>query len=448
MKKIVSLVSFSLIISITFASREPYKEVRTLYQHLVAINSNWAKYITEDGIWKEKVAFADDHSLVSTDLFLVEEFLRSRDVSGLSAELQEARERNLDEFHAYIVAGNFPVNYDHEERRPCFIDKDGGVCAVGNLLVRSGQQDLAHYIAANYEYAYVHEMGVEQLAEWQKHSGLTAAELDLVQPSYGWKNSYSSTGINAIGLVYGVNVVSINTHRNIFSSLPESYRHMYSYSYGVSLSRAIRKNKMLFETGCYFISDQYLHTVEGNLGPNGQYGKILTEFNPEYIGIPVFLGFGDMRSESRSMVKLGYRADIFQDLRSTMIPIGVNDPKTLMEYTIYSKGYSKVRHNLLLNFSFDHQMDMGKQRMWVHFEPAISFQLNNDQTDHSILGYKPVVLALNTGVNYNIPQNPKHNQRKADRKKRRDAKKVRKQQLKDKKKKEQEEKERKKEEKK
>src|SRR5690606_13938477 len=97
-------------------------------------------------------AFGDDRAAASapealriaTHLRYVEDLLRARDVRDLPEALQDERRANLERLHRYRLAGVFPRNFDHSEaRRPCFIDRDGRLCAVGHLVAQSAGSELA-----------------------------------------------------------------------------------------------------------------------------------------------------------------------------------------------------------------------------------------------------------------------------------------------------------------
>ena len=72
---------------------------------------------------------------IQTHLKYVERLLRSKNVSNLTEEQQENRLKMLDLLNDYWTAGIFPRNYGYPDQRiPCFIDKDGNICAVGYLI--------------------------------------------------------------------------------------------------------------------------------------------------------------------------------------------------------------------------------------------------------------------------------------------------------------------------
>ena len=114
----------------------------------------------------------------------VEEVLRSRDVSHLSPELQEARRKNLDELVSYREAGEFPRNTYVPHRQPVFIDGDDRRCAVGHLMIESGFEEEARRISERENLAYLLEMESPEVEQWVALSGLTAEEAAWIQPGY------------------------------------------------------------------------------------------------------------------------------------------------------------------------------------------------------------------------------------------------------------------------
>ena len=130
----------------------------------------------------------DDEDLrIATHLAYVEALLRSRDVSHLSTDLQRARNRNLSALRIYRLQGEFPRNYDRPGRRPCFIDRDGRICAVGYLVEQTAGRDVAEGVNRTYKYSYIKDIEGADLAAWLAGSGLTREEAAMIQPEYHWQ---------------------------------------------------------------------------------------------------------------------------------------------------------------------------------------------------------------------------------------------------------------------
>lgn len=122
---------------------------------------------------------------IATHLAYVEHLLRSRDVSTMPADLRAERQRNLDRLHAYRLSGRFPHNAAYPgARRPCFIDGNGTICAVGYLVEASKGRAVAESINRRFQYATIHRMRSPELDQWVAGSGLTLDEAAMVQPAY------------------------------------------------------------------------------------------------------------------------------------------------------------------------------------------------------------------------------------------------------------------------
>ena len=125
-----------------------------------------------------------ENEKISAHLAYVEKTLRTRSVKHLSKNQQLSRASLLNHLRDYRQAGVFPTNYDCDERRPCFIDHNGNICAVGYLVEKSVGRQVAEGINERFQYAYLWEMEDENLSHWQSQSGFTLRELAMIQPTY------------------------------------------------------------------------------------------------------------------------------------------------------------------------------------------------------------------------------------------------------------------------
>lgn len=127
----------------------------------------------------------DENLRISTHLEYVEQLLRKKDVNHLAPAQQENRVKLLDLLHDYHTAGNFPKNYDFEDqRKPCFIDKDGNICAVGYLVEQTVGLEVAQQINSLFKYANIDDMKLPALTAWIAGSGLSLRECAMIQPAY------------------------------------------------------------------------------------------------------------------------------------------------------------------------------------------------------------------------------------------------------------------------
>jgi hypothetical protein len=93
----------------------------------------------------------------------------------------------LDLLKQYWTRGIFPSNYDYPgERRPCFIDRDGKICAVGYLIEHTAGLKLAEQINKDHQYDFLMDMKEKAIEKWAETNGLTLEECAMIQPSYGF----------------------------------------------------------------------------------------------------------------------------------------------------------------------------------------------------------------------------------------------------------------------
>ncbi|MFC7668627.1 hypothetical protein ACFQT0_15575 [Hymenobacter humi] len=145
-----------------------------------------AGYVAATG--QQPTASTNDDARVQAHLAYAERLLRHSPTAGLSPALAQRRAHVLDLLHTYWTAGVFPRNYDHPgERRPCFIDRDGRLCAVGFLVAQTVGRPVAERINKAHQYDLIADMRTPALAKWVQTSGLTKQECALIQPTYGYQ---------------------------------------------------------------------------------------------------------------------------------------------------------------------------------------------------------------------------------------------------------------------
>lgn len=152
-----------------------------------------ASWITEHGA--APGADVSEQERIASHLRYAEQTLRNADVQSFTEEQQQRRRRLLDLLKAYHERGIFPRNTKYDEgRRPCFIDDEGRICAVGYLVEQTLGRAVAEDINSRYQYATIEEMDLSSLRTWMHDYGVTARELAMIQPTYG--------SISMIGSVY------------------------------------------------------------------------------------------------------------------------------------------------------------------------------------------------------------------------------------------------------
>ncbi|GAB2799819.1 hypothetical protein GCM10027275_52300 [Rhabdobacter roseus] len=160
----------------------------------------------------------DENKRLQTHLMYVETLLRNKDVSSLTVEQKENRFKNLDLLNKYWAAGMFPKNYDYPDQRiPCFIDKDGNICAVGYLIEQTAGRQVAEEINSKFKYEYLLAMNDQTIDRWVQASGLTKEECAMIQPAYGPAptDNYISPAYGVSSSLMGGLSLSLNTINGI-----------------------------------------------------------------------------------------------------------------------------------------------------------------------------------------------------------------------------------------
>ncbi len=157
----------------------------TFYDQLCEFNPNWKKYSSQVSLAEARM-FRSDKEYVKAHLHSVLSILRAKRVAVFNSERYKSRMYLIEVLEEYCKAGNFPINEYCYDRIPVFIDKYKTHCAVAFLLKRTGREDLALQIAANYNYKWLKDIREAELLKWQKASGFTLEELKLIQGAYDY----------------------------------------------------------------------------------------------------------------------------------------------------------------------------------------------------------------------------------------------------------------------
>lgn len=116
----------------------------------------------------------------------VESHLRRTAVSHLSEVQRQRRAELLDHLHDYARAGVFPKNDTHPGRRvPVFVDLNGTPCAVGWLLLQTGEEELVQAVVEADNNVRVPKLANNvEFRHWLDQHGLALAEAAWIQPTY------------------------------------------------------------------------------------------------------------------------------------------------------------------------------------------------------------------------------------------------------------------------
>ena len=147
----------------------------------------------------------------------------------------------------YVQIGVFPRHEDPtapQDRKPCFIDSLGTPCAVAYLMRASGHSSLADKIAANYKHSTIEEIVdgnlKEEFLEWQKLSGLTVAELALIQPTYEFEQA-DKARFRFVAILKRLDEVAISIRKGDASDVNDDV--------SIELQEEIRKFAITFRNG-------------------------------------------------------------------------------------------------------------------------------------------------------------------------------------------------------
>ncbi len=155
----------------------------SFYDQLCTFNFNWKKYamLAPEG---EARNFSSDREYIQAHLTHVLAILHAAPVAHLTPEQRSSRAHLLALLDGYRLDGKFPMNYYRRERIPVFIDEHGTHCAVGYLMLMTGEEEMAQRISKADNYAWVKDIRDPGVAAWQQASGLSVEDLKLIQGAY------------------------------------------------------------------------------------------------------------------------------------------------------------------------------------------------------------------------------------------------------------------------
>ena len=106
------------------------------------------------------------------------------DRTALRKQLAEARAAQVQRLRDYAAAGAFPKNRVSLAKINVFIDDEGNLCAVANLMAKSGARDLVDRTAAAKNLIVLATVTDGELMDWMLRSGLTQEEIARIQEPY------------------------------------------------------------------------------------------------------------------------------------------------------------------------------------------------------------------------------------------------------------------------
>jgi hypothetical protein len=162
---------------------------------------------------------------IDTHLVRTARALRASAPSGLSQEQREARRETIEWLDEYRSAGVFPHNHEHPSgRTPVFVDPHGTPCAVGYLMLRSGERELVARIAGADNLVRVPDLqDDERVVAWLEERGITLDEAARIQPTYGPREigAVRTTSTHELATV-GLSLATLTVAAHTVASGPEA----------------------------------------------------------------------------------------------------------------------------------------------------------------------------------------------------------------------------------
>lgn len=137
------------------------------------------------GSWVGPHGRSSEQDRVTTHLTRALEAMAEDAPAGLTADQKAARVETITWLGEYRDAGRFPHNHVTSGRTPVFVDPHGTPCAVGYLLLRSGESELVEDIVRTDNLIRVRDLeGDPRLGAWLEARGITLEEAATIQPAY------------------------------------------------------------------------------------------------------------------------------------------------------------------------------------------------------------------------------------------------------------------------
>jgi len=99
--------------------------------------------------------------------------------------LSTQRKHQIERLKEYREKGIFPLNHEEPDKPVyVFVGPDGELCAVANLIIQSGGQELVQRIAKENNHLRIADVTEGPVFDWILRSGLTKEECVLIQEPY------------------------------------------------------------------------------------------------------------------------------------------------------------------------------------------------------------------------------------------------------------------------
>ena len=159
-----------------------------LHELLQSVNEQWETVVIQNPKLKQVHPDIPHEEKIKLHLYWADQILRRKSTAHLTEQQRINRLKSLDVLTAYQKAGIFPQNTNHPNQIiPYFIDKYNTACAVGHLILKSGNKTLPAQIHEENNYGYIKDLVkiYPDINTWASTNGFTVDELAWIQPQYG-----------------------------------------------------------------------------------------------------------------------------------------------------------------------------------------------------------------------------------------------------------------------
>jgi hypothetical protein len=157
-----------------------------------------------------------------------------------TAQLNTAQVANrthcLSLLQAYCNKGVFPQNTFHAKRTPYFIDMHHTPCAVGHLIIETGEEALAKQINTENNYGYLKDLAklYDGIGVWADVNGFSVDELAWIQPTYGGLPTQVNIEFSDTTIFKGIACNNSYLGGFILDSIDYAYIKKPGYKYSIS----------------------------------------------------------------------------------------------------------------------------------------------------------------------------------------------------------------------
>lgn len=249
---------------------------------------------------------------IFTHLSYVEQRLRMNNGADLTEDQQAKRMVVLNHLRDYCERGEFPINSKFEhERRPCFIDENGTICAVGYLIEQTESRSAAEAINEVHQYDVIAAMNSkqEELQQWAEKNGLTLKECAMIQPTY---QTMIRMKKNYFGIYGGYATTFVRENKGYNAG---SLQFKPGFEAGFAYRRHLRKRWCL-QTGIGYTSKRYAVTTLGQT----------INFRNDRLAIPLLISFPPFFNKGPHWLrKFNVRAGVQVEFTQLRIPSTIVD---------------------------------------------------------------------------------------------------------------------------